>query len=67
MKVQVLNRKSKAKTTCKYVVASSYELLKTSMFLKINDNSTINENTFRGGHHDKFYIKVIGIYRTIDL
>jgi len=29
------------KKTCKYVVASSYELFKTSMFLKISDNSTI--------------------------
>jgi len=31
-----------SKKTCKYVVASSYELLKTSIFLKICDNSTIN-------------------------
>jgi len=42
MKEQVLNRTSKAKKTCKYVVASSYEPFKTSMFLKISDNSTIN-------------------------
>jgi len=31
-----------SKKTCKYVVASSYELFKTCMFLKISDNSTIN-------------------------
>jgi len=37
------------------------------MFLKISGNSTINENTFRGGYDDKLYIKVFGIYRTIDL
>jgi len=41
MKEQVLNATSKAKT-CKYIVPSSYELFKTSMFLKISDNSTIN-------------------------
>jgi len=53
--------------TCKYVAASSYELFKTSIFLKISDNSTTNKNTFLGGYDDKFYIKVFGIYRTIDL
>ena len=53
--------------TCKYVVANSYELFKTSMFWKISDNSTTNENTFRGGYDDKFYIKVFGIYPTIEL
>jgi len=37
------------------------------MFLKISDNSTINYNTFRWGYDDKFYIKVFGIYPTIDL
>ena len=42
MKQQVLNRTSKAKKTCKYVVASSYELFKTSMFFKISNNLTIN-------------------------
>ena len=31
-----------SKKTCKYVVASSYELFKSSMFLKISDNSTTN-------------------------
>jgi len=42
MKEQVLNRTSNAKKTCKYVVARSYELFETSMFLKISDNSTMN-------------------------
>jgi len=37
------------------------------MFLKISNNSTINQNTFRRGCDDKFYIKVFGIYQTIDL
>jgi len=37
------------------------------MFLKISDNSTINQYTFRGAYDDKFYINVFGIYRTIDL
>ena len=31
-----------SKKTCKYVEPSSDELFKTSMFLKIHDNSTIN-------------------------
>jgi len=42
MKEQVLNRTSNAKKTCKYVVANTYELFKTSMFLKISDKSTTN-------------------------
>jgi len=42
MKEQVLNRTSKAKKACKYVVASSYELFKTRMFLNMSDNSTTN-------------------------
>jgi len=37
------------------------------MFLKISDNSTTYQNTFRGGYHNKFYIKIFGIYPTIDL
>jgi len=43
MKEKVLNRTSKAKkTTYKYVVATSYDLFKTSMFLKNSDNLTPN-------------------------
>jgi len=67
MKEQVLNITSTEKKLSKYVVPSSYKLFKTSKFIKISDNSTKKQNTFRGGYDNKFYIKIFGIYPAIDL
>jgi len=66
MKEQILNITSKAKK-CKYVVSSSCKLFKASKFLKISNNSTKNQNTFRRGYNGIFYIKIFGIYPTTDL
>jgi len=43
------------------------KMVQIKLFLKISDNLKKNENTFRGGYHDKLYIKIFGIYRTIDM
>jgi len=67
MKQQVLNIISTAKKPCKYVAPSSYKLFKKSKFFKISDNSSKNQNTFREGCDNKFYIKFFRIYPTNDL
>jgi len=66
MKEQVLNITSKAKKTCKYFAPSSYKLFKTSKFSKLVIIQ-LKIQIFPKGYDNKVYIKMFGIYPTIDL